>query len=450
MQIKLYRSATVGIISGDLKVLVDPWLTDGEYYGSWSHFPYFDLDKKIEEINSYDLIYISHINPDHCSKKTLEKINKNIPVYIHKFHEKFLKFNLESLGFKVIELEHGKRTKIKNNFHINIFAADNCDPTLCYKFSGCANLESLNGSQQIDSLSVIDDGKTVILNTNDAPFELAKSNFNRILKEYGKIDALLTGYCGAGPYPQCIENFDLKQKIYEGQKKNDYFLNQAFQFINQIKPKYYMPFAGTYYLSGHLSNLNSLRGVSTIDQAYKKIGDLISQNKNLKTMPIKINLEDEFDLTSGKSKSVYQMLNENKINEYISNVLSKKKLEYENDEQCKFDEIYELSKRALERYLQRKLINNVKTKTNIILDVGDNAIKIDNIKNQLSVINSKDIKKQEQFVKYKVNINLLKKLLMGPKYAHWNNAETGSHIKFFRNPNIFERKIYDSMSYFHC
>lgn len=45
MRIKLYRSATVGIEIENFKILQDPWLTDGEYYGSWSHFPYFDLKK---------------------------------------------------------------------------------------------------------------------------------------------------------------------------------------------------------------------------------------------------------------------------------------------------------------------------------------------------------------------------------------------------------------------
>lgn len=42
------------------------------------------------------------------------------------------------------------------------------------------------------------------------------------------------------------------------------------------------------------------------------------------------------------------------------------------------------------------------------------------------------------------------KLLMGPRYAHWNNAEIGSHLKFFRKPNIFEKNVYGSMVYFHC
>ena len=76
MKIHLYRSATVGIISNNFKLLQDPWLTDGEYYGSWSQYPKFDIKKNIDELNSYNAIYISHIHPDHCSAETLKLIDK--------------------------------------------------------------------------------------------------------------------------------------------------------------------------------------------------------------------------------------------------------------------------------------------------------------------------------------------------------------------------------------
>jgi len=82
MKLKLYRSATVGIQFENFKILQDPWLTDGEYYGSWSHFPKFEIKKNIQEINSYNAIYISHIHPDHCSDDTLSLIRKDIPIYI--------------------------------------------------------------------------------------------------------------------------------------------------------------------------------------------------------------------------------------------------------------------------------------------------------------------------------------------------------------------------------
>ena len=84
MKLKLYRSATVGIDLGNLKILTDPWLTDGEHLGSWSHYPYYDLKLNLDEINSYNIIYISHIHPDHSSADTLKMIRKDIPaVWTH-------------------------------------------------------------------------------------------------------------------------------------------------------------------------------------------------------------------------------------------------------------------------------------------------------------------------------------------------------------------------------
>ena len=112
MKIKLYRSATVGIFNDNFKIITDPWLTDGEYYGSWSHYPKYNVDNNLDELNSFDAIYISHIHPDHCSVDTLKELNKDIPVYISEYHSKFLKFKIEKLGFKVFELENGKRHKL--------------------------------------------------------------------------------------------------------------------------------------------------------------------------------------------------------------------------------------------------------------------------------------------------------------------------------------------------
>ena len=72
------------------------------------------------------------------------------------------------------------------------------------------------------------------------------------------------------------------------------------------------------------------------------------------------------------------------------------------------------------------------------------------LNNNLSVINSNEIdNNSEKYVVYDADTRLLKKLLLGPKYAHWNNAEIGSHIKFFVKPKIFERNIYSSMCYFY-
>ncbi len=450
MKIKLYRSATVGLDLKGYKILMDPWLTDGEYYGSWSHFPYFDFDKNLDEINSYNAIYISHIHPDHCSDDTLKKIRKDIPVYIHSYHSKFLKFKLERFGFKVVELKNNKRTQLAKNAYLNIFAADNCNPELCFKFSSCADLTAKDGSQQIDTLSLIDDGTDVLMNVNDCPIELAQSTFKEIKKQYEKIDILLTGYGGAGPYPQCFENLNLDQKKVSASLKERQFLNQAIKFIDEIKPKYYLPFAGTYTLTGKLSNLQNLRGVPNIDRAYnflenyyfsKKMSDIIK--------PLKLNPDSTFDLSINELDKPYKKLNQEEHILYIKHKLNNKKLTYENDKNPNFDEIYELAKKAFIKFSDKKLINNVNLKSDIFIKVNGKSLMLGLDKN-LSAVNTSDINsKSSKYVTYETDIRLLKKLLMGPKFAHWNNAEIGSHLKFFRKPDVFERDIYSSMCYFH-
>ena len=96
------------------------------------------------------------------------------------------------------------------------------------------------------------------------------------------------------------------------------------------------------------------------------------------------------------------------------------------------------------------MINNVNLKSDIFIKINGKSLMLGLDKN-LSVVNSEEIdKKSKKYVRYETDIRLLKRLLMGPRFAHWNNAEIGSHLKFFRKPNIFERDVYGSMCYFHC
>lgn len=442
--IKLYRSATLGIKSKNFSLLFDPWLTDGEYYGSWSHFPPFDLKENLSEINSYDAIYISHIHPDHCSEDTLKYISKDIPIYILEYHSKFLKFKIERLGFKVIEISNFEELKLSESFSIKAIAADNCDPELCYKFNGCADLNVKNQTQQIDSLTIIKCNGKNILNINDCPYDLAKFSLSKINKNY-KIDLMLLGYGGAGPFPQCYENLNHVEKIKAAEKKQINFLEMSKKFIEDIKPDFYLPFAGTYYLSGQLSNLQNLRGVPSLEKAY----NFLENNLHIKSECIKLNPDSSYNLSKNTYSDKYKEISENEMQNYINNVLSKKKLNYEDDAEVTFDTIIELSKKAHLRFLKK--VNDLKIKLDfdVLLKFRDKYIHINNKKKSIEEKNKKDLKDIDKFVIYDVHPKLLKRILLGPKYAHWNNAEIGSHIKFFRKPDYYDRRIYNAMSFFH-
>ena len=88
-------------------------------------------------------------------------------------------------------------------------------------------------------------------------YDLGQKKDINFIAIIGFINVLLTGYGGAGPYPQCFENLNFEQKTIAGKAKEKQFLIQATQFIDQIEPDYYLPFAGTYTLTGKLSQLHT-------------------------------------------------------------------------------------------------------------------------------------------------------------------------------------------------
>ena len=54
------------------------------------------------------------------------------------------------------------------------------------------------------------------------------------------------------------------------------------------------------------------------------------------------------------------------------------------------------------------------------------------------------------YLQISLDHELFKRLISGPRYAHWNNAEIGSHLTFSRNPDIYERGLFFCLYYFHA
>ncbi len=74
MKLTFLQSSSVLLEDKTTKILTDPWLIDGELYGSWVHYPPSKLIP--EDFNDVDYIYLSHIHQDHFSQKTLKQMSK--------------------------------------------------------------------------------------------------------------------------------------------------------------------------------------------------------------------------------------------------------------------------------------------------------------------------------------------------------------------------------------
>ena len=87
------------------RVLCDPWLSEGIYYGSWFHYPPLDTD--VEAFGDVDYVYVSHIHPDHMDVATLRQLPKALPLLIHDYEDKPLLRILSGLGFSdITEVAH--------------------------------------------------------------------------------------------------------------------------------------------------------------------------------------------------------------------------------------------------------------------------------------------------------------------------------------------------------
>ena len=369
MKLTYLNSASVIINHEKINILCDPWLIDGEYYGSWFNYP--PCNFKPEDFNFVDYIYISHTHPDHFSIKTLSRMNKKIPVIILSYVDKFLKRNIENLGFSVIELEHNKRTHLKDDLYINILAAHYCNPELCSTLIGCSNIEKIFGATSLDSMSVIDNGKEVVVNTNDCPLEIAKFSINLIKEYYQDIDFLLVGYSGAGPYPQCFDMLTEQEKNHAALKKKKQFFDQAESYVNLFQPKFFMPFAGRYTLGGKLAELNDQRGIPELEEAFDYFAESSNINQK-KSKCIILNSQNNFDIATQKVSAPYKKTNLHEKNIYIKNVLSTIKFDFENESHTTLDQITKLLPKCYERFENRRKKINYNSDKVILLKINAN------------------------------------------------------------------------------
>ena len=449
MKVEFLKSACVLVEASGVKILTDPWLVDGEYFGAWAHYPPYDFDPG--RFADVDFIYISHIHPDHCSRKTLALLPRCVPVLVHAYASGFLRANLEALGFRVFELPHNQPTELKNGVSINILAADNCDPALCGRFFGCPSGEKTLGSAQIDSLSVIDDGRHVALNVNDCPFDLAQASLALVKQMYTNIDLLLTGYSGAGPYPQCFPQLSPAERDRAAAAKKHQFLHQGERFITAIEPRFYMPFAGTYTLSGKLARLNSHRGVPGLEEACKFFQRPESHIDCDRSRCIALSSGGTIDLASGECHLPHFPIGRRAKERYLAEVLAPRPLDYEAFPRPSIDELLALVPKAWERMERKRRQLGLETPTRVLVDLGNGTLaRLSLAGDGFGFVTADVLRAEERFVLFRTDPRLLLWLLKGPRYAHWDNAEIGSHIEFERRPDVYERGLYRVMCSFHA
>lgn len=115
-----------------------------------------------------------------------------------------------------------------------------------------------------------------------------------------------------------------------------------------------------------------------------------------------------------------------------------------------FEEILELIPKCYQRFEFKRKAMKFTTETVVLFLIeNEKYLLVPFDGSGCKLISENQIKNYSKYVIMNLDKRLLYQLLRGPKFAHWNNAEIGSHIFYDRKPDIYERGVYYCINFFH-
>jgi UDP-MurNAc hydroxylase len=288
-------------------------------------------------------------------------------------------------------------------------------------------------------------GKTIV-NNNDCPYALARSVCDYVVTEHGNVDFLLTGYSGAGPYPQCYDMYSEADKLRRAAAKKDQFLHMAMQYINHLRPHYFLPFAGQYTLGGRLAALNRFRGVPELEELPELFQSHLSAAGSSSQMVL-LNSMESFDIDESVASAPFIPPDPVARQRFVEDELTDVAYTYDvgngnaNGHRDLSPELSEAYARML-RY--QNAWGGYRSDWSIYFDTeGGGLYRVPFDASQATRVDGETL--VEPYVRVVLPHALFEMILN--RKAHFNNAEIGSHLRFFRSPDSYEPMIFSLACY---
>lgn len=437
MKLKLYTNSCVLVEHSGIRVLCDPWFTQGAYYGSWFQMPY-KLDP--DEFDGIDYLYISHVHPDHFDPKFLSTMDKNITVLICEYEEKYLKRQIEQLGFtRVVELPTQTKMNLGADFNIEMFAADDVNATLFEKIYRCTP-KNYRRTLQIDSLAVFSGGGRVLVNTNDVPAGLAQVPLQYIARKYPHIDCALVSYAGAGPFPQAYD-YDAETKGgFAFNCQAGYLANTTTQILSRLNADVFIPFAGGYILGGEYVGMNKYKGTAELDQLPEDLIPLL-RKAGVQSEMLMLDAGGTYDIGRGGYTGGFKGTDFQAREKFTQSIAGEKFTfshdPIPDDPTGTLKDAYAVLTKKMKQY-------DYQSNWSVFIDTDGKIFQVPFDGSGIGRVEACDANKPYLYAK--IDPRLLNRILN--REANWNNAEVGSHLLMRQFNPIQGRPNYEPMVHF--
>lgn len=413
-----------GIFTGKrgTRVLCDPWLVDGVFDGSWCHCP--KLKTTIADVADVDAVYVSHLHPDHFDERHFD-FSRSTPLLVLDHGANFLIKKLGALGYTNLIKIKNEETVAFEEFKITMFA-----PFARHNFH-----ETAVGNL-LDSAMLIECHGLSALNTNDNTPSVESA---RLLRErYGQITLAMLNYNAAGPYPSCFDNLTVEEKVSEHRRVLLRNFEHMKSVLNAMNPKYVLPFAGAYVLGGDLHYKNLYLGTTTWEECAR----WLSENGIAPVEAVLLREGDTFFLGEGRADRHYVPLSADAMSQYIAKELSRNIFPHQLDPQPDRQQLVADIQKAAGAMKERMHRFGISPKAHVVLKAFGERYRIYPEFAKLDLIDVQNAR-----LECEMDERLLRKIL--DRKSHWNNAEIGGHINFYRSPNIYEPDLHTGLQFFH-
>jgi UDP-MurNAc hydroxylase len=273
MKVTYIGHACMMMESGGTRILMDPWLTDPTYHGTWWHYP--PLKMGARDLPKIDYLYVSHEHLDHFDPPTLRLLDKDVHVIIANFKRKRFRDRLAALGFRnITEIDFGREFRLNGSgFTVRLIPPDR---------------------PWDDSAILVRDGRTTVLNVNDC--HLDEATLSR-LGDQEVIDLAFLTFTGASQYPGCFE-FPLSTKIERWRQSKEAHLEEFVNWARLLRTRRAVPAAGNFaLLAPDQLFLNTSDYVNTPQEAIDRLAAVAPEIEGLQMNP-----GDVWDSTAGLTR----------------------------------------------------------------------------------------------------------------------------------------------------
>ncbi len=261
MKVTYIGHACILVESGGTRLLMDPWLVDPTYHGTWWHYP--PLETTPQDLPKIDYLYISHEHPDHFDPPALAQLDKSTEILIAKFKRRRFHDRIKAIGFhSITELEFGKETKLNGSgLAVRLIAPDRAWD---------------------DSAILVKDRERSVLNVNDC--HLDEATLER-LGEQENIDLAFITFTGASQYPGCFE-FPLASKIERWRASKESHVEEFVNWAKLLGAKQVVPAAGNVaFLAPDQLFMNTSHYVNTPQDAVERLAAEAPEIEGLQLNP---------------------------------------------------------------------------------------------------------------------------------------------------------------------